>query len=175
MIVSSEILHILLQAEKFVSLAEQQQPRVVKITEKLNETVSEVDRLRRNAIFVGKTQLDFVSLTSSIMEMEQFRSQLEALKARLSAYSAASSAYIAALYEQFSHSPETLPLARMGNVIQRLTSVVRATKTANIQYESTLVNAVKTDAIITLDLKTSKSLQVAYFGKQVRSLIAILN
>lgn len=175
MIESSDILHILLQAEKYVSLAEQMQNRAIEVARILNETISDVDRLRRNAIFIGKTQSDFVSLASSIIEMDQLRNQLEALKARLSAYSAASCSYIATLYRQVSHSSEVIPLARMGNVIKRLTSVLKAVKELNIQYESTLANAVMMDTIITLQQRTTKSLQIIYFGRQVRSLIAVLS
>ena len=175
MIVSSDILHILFLAEKYVGLAEQIRNRAVKMKEDQNVKFSELDRFRRNAVFIGNVHSDFATLASYMMEMEQLRSQLDTLKARLSAYSAASCAYISTLYEQFSNTPEVLPLARMGSVIQRLTSIFKIVNVLGVESEGTLIYAVKTDAIITMQLKNAKTLQVIYFGKQIKNLIATLS
>lgn len=175
MIASSDILHIMLQAEKNLRLAEQMLKRAVEVSGKLNETISDVNLLRRKALFIGKSQSDFVSLASAIIEIEQLRSQLDTLKDRLSVYSASSCSYIATLFSQLYQSSDEMPLTRMGIIIQRLTSIFKNAHGLNIACESTLANAVMMDTIISLQPKLCKSLLISSFARHLRNLIAILS
>lgn len=143
----SDIIEIVRQGMRYMEKAEQTRWRVMEFQKRYDETMAEIDKLRRRMVFVENGTSETLELVNAIMELEKLREEKRGAENRLKSFINVGLSYTLSAVELFTKD-STFIADHIALVLRQAVMLVRSNKELSIDFSCIYMQAVKTKIIL---------------------------